>query len=108
MLSMLRAALDTAIGKRLATGAACFARSCFDFNRFLVAITNPLGVRLQKCGLTQRFHVEVDLRSWATIARRVSEMLKTVSEQRMTIFDGLRVHYMRDSEWNGLSRRLCA
>jgi hypothetical protein len=88
MLNVLRAALDSAIGKRLAMGAACFARACFDFDRFL-AITNPLGVRLQKCGLTQRFPVEVDLRSSSTIARRVSEMLKTGSEQRMTIFDGL-------------------
>jgi hypothetical protein len=43
MLSMLRAAVDSTIGKRPAAGAACSERPYLDFDRFLVAIMNPLG-----------------------------------------------------------------
>jgi hypothetical protein len=46
MLSMLRAAVDSTIGKR-AAGAADLARPYLDFDRFLVAMMNPQGgVRL--------------------------------------------------------------
>ncbi len=38
MLSALRMAVETTTGKRLAAGAACFARPFWDFDRFLVAM----------------------------------------------------------------------
>ena len=43
MLSMLRAAVDSTIGKRPAAGAAGLARPDLDFDCFLAAMMNPLG-----------------------------------------------------------------
>ena len=43
MLSALCMAIDSAIGKWLAAEAVCFARPFWDFDRFLVAMMNPLG-----------------------------------------------------------------
>jgi hypothetical protein len=43
MLNTLRAAVDSTIGKRAAAGAACFVRPDLGFDRFLVAMMNPLS-----------------------------------------------------------------
>ena len=43
MLSALRMAVDSTIGKRAAVDAACFVRVFWDFDRFLVAMIIPLG-----------------------------------------------------------------
>lgn len=43
MLNTLRAAVDSTIGKRAAAGAACFVRLDLGFDRFLVAMMNPLS-----------------------------------------------------------------
>jgi hypothetical protein len=52
MLSALHTAADSTIGKRPAAGAACFARPFWDFDRFLVAMLNPLRGSGCVCGLT--------------------------------------------------------
>jgi hypothetical protein len=46
MLSMLRAAVDSTIGKRPAAGAAGLARWDLDFDCFLAAMMNPVGGQL--------------------------------------------------------------
>jgi hypothetical protein len=43
MLSMLRAAVHSTIGKRPAAGAAGLARPCLDFDCFTAAMINLLG-----------------------------------------------------------------
>ena len=67
MLSMPRAAVDSAIGKRPAAGAAGRARWDLDFDCFLAAMMNPLGVRLQKRPDPDAFEVYLDLRHRRTI-----------------------------------------
>lgn len=45
MLLMLRAAVRSTIGKRPSAGTVCFTRLSLDFDRFLVAIMNPVGAK---------------------------------------------------------------
>jgi hypothetical protein len=45
ILSTLRTAVDSSIGGAATAGAICFARPFLDFDRFLVTMMNPLGVR---------------------------------------------------------------
>jgi hypothetical protein len=88
MLSAVRAAVHSMIAKRPAAGVACSVRPFLDFGCLFVAMIKPLGIR-PHVQLDADVSIEVGPRSCATMACGMSEMLKAVSERRMTFFDGL-------------------
>jgi hypothetical protein len=89
MLTKLRAAVETTIEKRHAAGAACFARPLLDdLDRFLAAMTNPLGgqAALQP---DPTLPCRVDPRSRRTIAGLRDRTLKPFGKRNPTLRDGL-------------------